>query len=89
MKQVIIFRSDIKLGKGKLAAHAAHAGITGYEIVMRINPSIIRLWLNEGQKKIILKVKGEKELLDIYKKAKDLVPCQIIKDAGLTQVEPG
>jgi len=89
MKQAIIFRSDLEIGKGKIAAHAAHAGITGYESVMRKDPDIVKVWLNEGQKKIVLKVKGESELLEIYRKTKGRVPCELIRDAGLTQVEPG
>jgi PTH2 family peptidyl-tRNA hydrolase len=89
MKQAIVFRSDLKIGKGKLAAHAAHAGITGYEKVMKRNPEVIETWLNEGQKKIVLKVDSEKDLIDLFQKVKGNIPCEIIRDAGLTQVEPG
>jgi len=89
MKQAIIFRNDLKIGKGKLAAHAAHAGITGYEAVMKRDRDIVQAWLNEGQKKVVLKVEGEKELLDLFKRVKGNIPCEIIRDAGLTQVEPG
>ena len=89
MKQAIVFRSDLKIGKGKIAAHAAHASITGYEIVMKRNPEVVEAWLNEGQKKIVLKIGGENEILELYKRVKGKVPCELIKDAGLTQVEPG
>jgi PTH2 family peptidyl-tRNA hydrolase len=89
MKQAIIFRSDLKIGKGKLAAHAAHAGITGYELVMRKDPDIVQAWLNEGQKKVVLKVEDEKGLIDLFQRVKGRIPCEIIRDAGLTQVEPG
>jgi PTH2 family peptidyl-tRNA hydrolase len=89
MKQAIIFRSDLKIGKGKLAAHAAHAGITGYELVSKRDPEVVEAWLNGGQKKIVLKVDGESELLELYRKTKGRVPCELIRDAGLTQVEPG
>ena len=89
MKQAIVFRSDLKLGKGKLAAHAAHAAIVGYELISKKNKNVLASWLNEGQKKIVLKVKNEKELLDLYQAIKTAVPCQIIRDAGLTQIEPG
>lgn len=89
MKQAIIFRTDLKIGKGKMAAHAAHAGIIGYELVMKKNPDVVQAWLDEGQKKVVLKVNDEKEILELYNKVKGKVPCQIIKDAGHTQVEPG
>lgn len=89
MKQVIIFRTDLKIGKGKLAAHAAHAAITGYERVKSKNPAIVKEWLSEGQKKIVLKVKNENELVELYEKVRRTVPAELIHDAGLTQVEPG
>jgi len=89
MKQVIVFRTDLKIGKGKLAAHAAHAGITGYERVMSKKPAVVEEWLSEGQKKVVLKVNSESELIELYERAKRSVPSELIRDAGLTQVEPG
>ncbi|MEM3369311.1 MAG: peptidyl-tRNA hydrolase Pth2 [Candidatus Micrarchaeia archaeon] len=89
MKQAIVFREDIKLGKGKLAAHAAHAAITGFLMVEKKDKKIISEWLNSGQKKITLKIKSEEELISLYQKIKDKIPCQLIRDAGLTQIEPG
>lgn len=89
MKQVIIFRADLKLGKGKLAAHAGHAALEGYLVVLKKNPKAVEKWLNEGQKKIVLKVPGEKELLSLYGKVKKEISSAIIRDAGLTQLEPG
>jgi len=89
MKQVIVFRSDLKIGKGKMAAHAAHAGITGYEKVMSKKPAVVEKWLSEGQKKIVLKVKNEQEMIELYERIKRSVPAELIRDAGHTQVEPG
>jgi PTH2 family peptidyl-tRNA hydrolase len=89
MKQVIVFRSDLKIGKGKMAAHAAHAGITGYERVMSKKPAIVKEWLYEGQKKIVLKVNSEQEMIELYERIKRSVPSVLIRDAGHTQVEPG
>ncbi len=37
----------------------------------------------------MLKVKGQRELLELYENAKKRMPVSLIKDAGLTQVEPG
>ena len=89
MKQVIVFREDLKLGKGKLAAHAAHAAIVGYEIMTKKDKKLLSKWLAEGQKKIVVKIKNEKELFSLYESMKGKVPCQIISDAGLTQIAPG
>lgn len=90
MKQAIVFRTDLKLGKGKLAAHAGHAAIAGYLKVVAKNPDVAKIWVAEGQKKILLKVGGEKDLLELYDRAKSRrVPAELIRDAGLTQVEPG
>lgn len=89
MKQAIIFRTDLKLGKGKIAAHAGHAAVSGYALVARLRPELAERWIIEGQKKIVLKVSSEKELLKIYRGAKRVMPCEIIRDMGLTQVPPG
>ncbi|MEM4133593.1 MAG: peptidyl-tRNA hydrolase Pth2 [Candidatus Micrarchaeia archaeon] len=88
MKQVIIFREDLKIGKGKLAAHAAHAAVTGFIKVEQKNKQLILEWLNSGQKKAILKIKSESELISLYEKVKDNLPSELIRDAGLTQLEP-
>jgi PTH2 family peptidyl-tRNA hydrolase len=89
MKQAIVFRSDLKIGKGKLAAHAGHAAIAGYVEVSKNYPELAERWVSEGQKKIALKVGSESELMSLFQKAKRKIPAQVIRDAGLTQVEPG
>jgi len=89
MKQVIVVRSDLKLGKGKLAAHVSHASLAGYKLVKEREPSFVEEWEREGEKKIVVKVEGERELFELYEKIKKEVPCVIIKDAGFTQIPPG
>ena len=89
VKQVIVTRSDLKLGKGKLAAHAAHASLEGYKKAKAKDPELVREWEEQGQKKIVVKVPTEKEMLELFERAKGVVPCVLIKDAGLTQIEPG
>ena len=87
MKQIIAVRNDLKLSKGKIAAQAAHASLEAYKKADREN---ILDWEQTGCKKIVLKVQDEKELLEIFgqlKKAK-MKPA-LIKDAGLTEIEPG
>ena len=89
MKQVIVVRADLKLGKGKLAAHVSHASLAGYRLVNGKEPEIVEEWEREGEKKIVVKVEGERELLELYEKVKKEIPSAIIKDAGFTQIAPG
>lgn len=43
-------------------------------------------WMQEGFKKICLQVSSEKDLIDVYNKAKAAgLPCSLIRDAGHTQ----
>ena len=87
MKQAIIVRTDLKMGKGKIASQCAHASLAAF---LKANDIDKNLWIREGMKKIILKVKSEKELLDLHKLAtKSKLPNELITDRGYTQVEPG
>ncbi|RLG19731.1 peptidyl-tRNA hydrolase [Candidatus Micrarchaeota archaeon] len=89
-KQVIVVRADLKLGKGKLSAHVAHASLEGYKRAKVYDEEAVSEWEKKGQKKIVVKVKDEKELIELYDRARQMgIPCALIHDAGLTQVEPG
>jgi len=45
--------------------------------------------LEEGQCKVVVKVKNEEELLELKKRAKELgLPHALIVDRGLTEVPP-
>ena len=89
-KQVIVFRSDLRLSKGKIAAQAGHAAISAAEEARKRHKEWWNAWTEEGQCKIAVKVKNEKELLELEKQAKDFaLPCALIVDRGLTEVPPG
>jgi PTH2 family peptidyl-tRNA hydrolase len=89
-KQVIVFRSDLKLSKGKIAAQAGHAAISAAEETRKRHKGWWEAWMEEGQCKIAVKVRSEKELLELERQAKDLaLPCALIIDRGLTEVPPG
>lgn len=89
-KQVIIVRSDLKMSIGKTAVQVAHASVSALEECRRMYPAWVNVWMREGQKKIVLKVRDEQELYQIYRKAKNMdLPVAIIEDAGLTELEPG
>jgi PTH2 family peptidyl-tRNA hydrolase len=86
-KQVIVLRTDLEIGKGKLAAQAAHASV---ESVFRSDPKTIQKWRDAGAKKVVLKVSSETELKKIQQlAAKAKLISVLISDAGLTQLKPG
>ncbi len=89
LKQAIVIRGDLGMGKGKLAGQTAHASVSALRASERKGPQAARAWEEEGQKKIVLKVSSEEELLSLYEKMKKEIPCALIRDAGHTQLEPG
>ena len=89
-KQVIVFRSDLKLSKGKIAAQAGHAAVSAAQEAHKHQRGWWDAWLFEGQRKVAVKVKDEKELLKLEEQANDLgLPNALIVDRGLTEVPPG
>ncbi|MEM3627557.1 MAG: peptidyl-tRNA hydrolase Pth2 [Candidatus Bathyarchaeia archaeon] len=89
-KQVIVFRSDLKLSKGKIAAQAGHAAVSAAEEARKRYEKWWFSWMEEGQCKIAVKVKDEKELLELERQAKELnLPSALITDRGLTEVPSG
>ena len=94
MKQAIVLRRDLQMGRGKAAAQAAHAACDA--VVQIVNggnrqwSEWLREWLSQGQKKVVLRVESEDELNKVYSEAVSLgLPTSIIEDAGLTQLPPG
>ncbi|MDE1825355.1 MAG: peptidyl-tRNA hydrolase Pth2 [Candidatus Micrarchaeota archaeon] len=90
IKQVIVVRTDIEMGKGKLAAQVAHASLSSYMEAVGINKKIVDNWLDSGQKKIVLKtdnVEILEKLLAAFKYKG--IPSALISDAGLTQLPSG
>jgi PTH2 family peptidyl-tRNA hydrolase len=90
MKQVVAVRTDLGMGKGKLAAQVAHASLGAAEEAMSRREEWYERWKSEGQLKVVVKVSGEGQLLELLKQAKkEHLPATLIQDRGLTQVEPG
>ncbi|MBW2981401.1 peptidyl-tRNA hydrolase Pth2 [Candidatus Woesearchaeota archaeon] len=87
MKQVILVRDDLKLPKGKLSAQVAHAAV---EAAFNSDKKKVDEWRKTGAKKVVLKVKDEKELLKYLQEAKDnKLKTALITDAGKTVIAPG
>jgi PTH2 family peptidyl-tRNA hydrolase len=83
-------RSDLKMGKGKIAAQAGHAAVSAAEEARKQQPRWLRYWLDEGQCKIAVKVNSETELQEIKEMAgRAGLPHALVTDRGLTQLEPG
>jgi peptidyl-tRNA hydrolase, PTH2 family len=91
IKQVIVVRSDLKMGKGKVAAQVAHAALDAAETGRRKHPDWYESWREQGQAKVVVKTDGgELALQELQKQARSLgLPASLIQDKGLTQLEPG
>lgn len=88
-KQAIIVRTDLGMGKGKIASQVGHACVLGAEHVRKSHPEWFSKWWT-GQEKIVVKVSGIKELQNIKRHAIDLdLPWSEVTDAGHTQIAPG
>jgi PTH2 family peptidyl-tRNA hydrolase len=86
-KQAIVVRTDLDLGKGKLAAQVAHAAVGAMKNSGR---SALKKWEREGSKKVVLKVSSLIKLKSIHNKSKAAkIPTFLVRDAGLTQLRPG
>lgn len=89
-KQVIAARTDLGMGKGKLAAQVAHASLAGAEEAMHSRREWYDEWKGQGQAKVVVRASGEEELVQLMKTARTMgLPTALIQDRGLTQLEPG
>jgi peptidyl-tRNA hydrolase, PTH2 family len=89
-KQVLVFRQDLKMSKGKIAAQAGHAAVSAAQDAFEHHKKWWEGWLYEGQKKVALKVVSEKELGQLEEAADELgLPHSLIVDRGLTEIPAG
>ncbi|XP_078044295.1 peptidyl-tRNA hydrolase 2, mitochondrial [Augochlora pura] len=88
-KLVLVIRTDLKMGKGKVAAQCAHAAVSAYKAARKY-PKILQAWEECGQAKITVKVDSEDVLKEIARHAKSIgLLANVVQDAGHTQVAPG
>ena len=84
MKQVIVIRADLNMGRGKIAAQACHGSLGAYK---KADDRTLKKWESEGEKKVVLKVQDLEELFVIYELAKATnMPIYLVYDAGHTEV---
>lgn len=89
IKQVIVVRTDLGMGKGKIAAQVGHACVLGAEHVRKSNPDWFSEWWH-GQEKVVVRVSGLRELQEVKMHAINLnLPWSEVTDAGHTQISPG
>lgn len=92
IKQVIVWRHDLKVRKGKMMAQAAHASLGAVLMIQESSeddwPDALQTWLDSGSTKICVYVNDEDELIELYQKACDHgVPAKLITDAGHTEFD--
>jgi PTH2 family peptidyl-tRNA hydrolase len=89
-KQVIAVRTDLDMSRGKIAVQVAHGALSAAERARVTRQDVWKAWLDEGQKKVAVKVASEKELLDLKRLAVvHRLPNALIRDAGMTELPPG
>lgn len=100
VKMVIIIRGDLKNTKGekvrsgKIAVQCCHSALgfvwdnlKGRKISFELSDAQYK-WYQNGQTKIALKAKDEKELVEIYQAAKSAgLSAALITDAGHTEFD--
>ena len=84
MKQVMIVRTDLKMGKGKSAAQCCHAAIGAYK---NADKEKVRKWENEAYAKVVLKVPSLEDLFKYRDLAREKgINYYLVTDAGRTQL---
>jgi PTH2 family peptidyl-tRNA hydrolase len=86
-KQCLVIRSDLRMSCGKMCAQAAHASLLSAE---KAAAATRKKWLAEGQKKVVLKAAGERDLFELKSIAEAAgIAAALVQDAGLTEIPPG
>lgn len=86
MKQVILIRDDLNMSQGKSIAQGSHVSV---KATRATDENLVEEWLDEGGKKIVLRVSSRQELMDIVDSASEELPTATIDDLGYTEIEAG
>jgi PTH2 family peptidyl-tRNA hydrolase len=83
-------RADIKMSPGKKVVQGAHASLMASEKAKKMTPDTWKAWYKEGQRKIACKIESLEAMLNLKSRVESTgIPCDIVADAGLTELEPG
>ena len=89
-KLAVVVRKDLKMGKGKIAAQAAHAAVECAIYAHKYDRKTFSTWYSSGQAKVVLRADDLDELMRLAAEARSVrLPVSVITDAGRTQIEPG
>ena len=87
-KLALVVRTDLGMGRGKIAAQVAHAAVAA--ALHGLGSPGFTQWLRDGQPKVVLKVTTGEQLEDVAAQAGAAgLPVELVQDAGRTQVTPG
>jgi PTH2 family peptidyl-tRNA hydrolase len=93
LKQVYIVRTDLDMGKGKIAAQCCHAAVKAYRDISAMDAPAkesLDQWEWQGSRKVVVKISSEEELRDVIMSAKKKgLYATTIRDAGKTQIPSG
>ena len=89
-KMTLVVRTELGMGKGKVAAQCSHAAVACYKKALVKTPKLVKQWEMFGQAKVALKTESVDDLHLLKERAEELglVAC-LVTDAGRTQVEAG
>ncbi|CAH0714006.1 unnamed protein product, partial [Brenthis ino] len=88
-KLVLVVRTDLGMGKGKIAAQCSHAAVGAYDKALKRDPEGLKIWQLTGQAKVAVKTDSVDEIKQIADNAKKLgLVTSLIRDAGRTQIAP-
>jgi PTH2 family peptidyl-tRNA hydrolase len=89
-KLAVVVRDDLELSRGKLAVQVAHAAVSCAFKSRRKRSAWLKAWMDEGQRKVVLRAKDLEELKGLEGRARSLgLATEMVTDAGLTEVPPG
>ncbi|HEQ78682.1 MAG TPA: peptidyl-tRNA hydrolase [Euryarchaeota archaeon] len=89
-KMVIVARRDLNLSPGKLAVQVSHGAVESALNAKADHSRWFSTWRRDGQKKVVVKVSSEEELLDLKEVAKrEKLPYYLVADAGHTEIPQG
>ena len=85
---VLLVRTDLKMGAGKVAVQCSHASLGAFKRASSTHPERVRLWTKSGQRKVALGVDSEVALRKLQIDAGGAaLPFFVCMDAGLTEVK--
>ncbi|XP_078270250.1 putative peptidyl-tRNA hydrolase 2 [Rhinoraja longicauda] len=92
-KMVLVVNMELTMGIGKVAAQVAHAALGLYQMMVEESDkwqTTLRIWDDDGGKKIVLKGMSTGHLLELQDLAcRQKLPNYLVQDAGRTQIPAG